>query len=158
MDWGHLLFGFDGRINRAKIWLWLLIWIIAWIVVAIIAGILLAVTGSLAIMLILYAIMSIAGVVSYVAAIIKRLHDRGKSAWWVLIFVVLPGVLVGASMGATLTTIIASGGQLEEMSPVGSILGLVGSAISLWAFVELWCLRGTIGSNQYGPDPLEGKI
>lgn len=23
----------------------------------------------------------------------------------------------------------------------------------IWAFVELGCLRGTIGSNQYGPDP-----
>jgi len=25
----------------------------------------------------------------------------------------------------------------------------------LWYFVELACMRGTIGANQYGPDPLE---
>ena len=31
MNWGHLLFGFSGRINRAKIWLWILLWIIAWV-------------------------------------------------------------------------------------------------------------------------------
>ena len=158
MDWGHLLFGFNGRINRAKIWLWLLVWLIAWIIVGIIATILVVVTNSLVIAVILYVVMGIAGAVSYFAVIIKRLHDRGKSAWWVLVFVVLPGVLIGASMGATLTAIIATGGQIEEMSPVGSILSLVGAAISLWAFVELWCLRGTVGPNRYGPDPLEGKV
>ena len=26
----------------------------------------------------------------------------------------------------------------------------------LWAFVELYCLRGTEGENRYGPDPLAG--
>jgi uncharacterized membrane protein YhaH (DUF805 family) len=24
--------------------------------------------------------------------------------------------------------------------------------------VELACLRGTIGANRYGPDPLEGRV
>jgi uncharacterized membrane protein YhaH (DUF805 family) len=28
--------------------------------------------------------------------------------------------------------------------------------ISLWAFVELYILRGTVGDNRYGPDPLAG--
>ncbi len=27
-------------------------------------------------------------------------------------------------------------------------------AISIWGFVEIGCLRGTEGPNQYGPDPL----
>jgi uncharacterized membrane protein YhaH (DUF805 family) len=29
-------------------------------------------------------------------------------------------------------------------------------AIVIWAFVELGCLPGTSGPNQYGPDPLGG--
>jgi uncharacterized membrane protein YhaH (DUF805 family) len=41
---------------------------------------------------------------------------------------------------------------------IGGALTLVASAILIWAFVELACLRGTIGPNRYGPDPLEGKI
>ena len=37
----------------------------------------------------------------------------------------------------------------------GFVLHLVSFAITVWAFVELGCLRGTVGPNQYGPDPLE---
>jgi uncharacterized membrane protein YhaH (DUF805 family) len=44
------------------------------------------------------------------------------------------------------------GNQMENM---GFVLHLVGFAITVWAFVELGCLRGTVGPNQYGPDPLE---
>jgi uncharacterized membrane protein YhaH (DUF805 family) len=37
----------------------------------------------------------------------------------------------------------------------GFVLHLVSFAITVWAFVELGCLRGTVGPNRYGPDPLE---
>ena len=30
--------------------------------------------------------------------------------------------------------------------------------ISIWALVELGCLRGTIGQNKYGPDPLAPDV
>jgi uncharacterized membrane protein YhaH (DUF805 family) len=33
-------------------------------------------------------------------------------------------------------------------------LRLVAFAITVWAFVELYCLRGTTGPNRFGPDPL----
>ena len=36
----------------------------------------------------------------------------------------------------------------------GFILSLASLAIFIWAFVELGCLPGTPGPNQYGPDPL----
>ena len=70
----------------------------------------------------------------------KRLHDRDKSAWWLVLFYVGPGI---AS---------AIGNEMENM---GLVLHVVGFAITVWAFVELGCLRGTVGPNQYGPDPLE---
>jgi uncharacterized membrane protein YhaH (DUF805 family) len=34
------------------------------------------------------------------------------------------------------------------------VFSLAGFAISIWACVELGCLRGTAGPNRYGPDPL----
>jgi uncharacterized membrane protein YhaH (DUF805 family) len=40
----------------------------------------------------------------------------------------------------------------------GIVLHVVGFAISVWAFVELGCLRGTVGPNQYGPDPLAPSV
>jgi uncharacterized membrane protein YhaH (DUF805 family) len=70
----------------------------------------------------------------------KRLHDRDKSAWWLLVFYLLPGILSTAG---------------NEMGDVGFILlHIISFAISVWAFVELGCLRGTPGPNRYGPDPL----
>jgi uncharacterized membrane protein YhaH (DUF805 family) len=35
---------------------------------------------------------------------------------------------------------------------------LFGMALYVWGFVELYCLRGTSGDNQYGPDPLAGRV
>jgi uncharacterized membrane protein YhaH (DUF805 family) len=158
MDWGHLLFGFNGRINRAKIWLWILIWIIAWVVGLVAAGIIVYGTGLVAVFFLIYAVIGIGSFISYLAVVIKRLHDRDKSGWWLLIFVVLPGVLVGISGGITMMAMMDSGSDIPEPSPLAMIVYLIGAAIGLWAFVELFCLRGTIGANKYGPDPLEGRL
>ena len=67
--------------------------------------------------------------------------DQNKSAWWILLFWLLPAVLisVGADIG---------------MSSFGLPLALAGAAIVMWAFVEMGCLRGTEGQNAYGADPL----
>jgi uncharacterized membrane protein YhaH (DUF805 family) len=37
---------------------------------------------------------------------------------------------------------------------VGFVPHLASFAITVWAFVELGCLRGTVGPNRFGPDPL----
>jgi uncharacterized membrane protein YhaH (DUF805 family) len=34
------------------------------------------------------------------------------------------------------------------------ILGVAVTAINLWFFVEFGCMRGTIGANRFGPDPV----
>jgi uncharacterized membrane protein YhaH (DUF805 family) len=54
---------------------------------------------------------------------VKRCHDRNKSGWWVLLWLVLANL------------------------PVISILGLA------WWFVELGFLDGTQGPNRFGPSP-----
>ena len=43
---------------------------------------------------------------------------------------------------------------LGDDGTLNSILTVVSFAINIWALVELGCLRGTIGGNQYGGDPL----
>src|SRR5262245_7806847 len=69
----------------------------------------------------------------------KRLHDRNKSAWWLVIFYAMPQILSTAT---------------NWMEGVGfAIVQLINMAILVWAFVELVCLRGTVGLNRYGPDP-----
>src|SRR5262245_51281932 len=155
MKWGHYLFGFGGRINRAKYWLWVLLYIIA----AIVIGGIVYVVNSDAASAIVQIVFGIAAFISSLAVTTKRLHDRSKSAWWLVIFYFVPSILLGIGVGLTAYGAMSTGGtELGNMGLIGGILILAGAAFTLWAFVELGCLRGTIGANQYGPDPLEGRV
>jgi uncharacterized membrane protein YhaH (DUF805 family) len=78
---------------------------------------------------------------SSIAVGIKRLHDRGKSGHWLWLFYVLPGLLDGID------------NSLDSVG-IASLPALASIAISIWAIVELGCLRGTADTNVYGPDPL----
>ena len=134
----RLWFGFSGRANRAKYWL------VAAINVAIMTVLtVVAIVGNAPALWIVFIIAILVLVVSSVAVSIRRLHDRGKSGWWVLVFIFVPGLLNGV------------GSRLDDPVPM-MILSLAGLAISIWALVELGFLRGTQGDNAYGPDPLRG--
>ena len=80
---------------------------------------------------------------SAIAVGIKRLHDRDKSGWWAILFMVLPMLLNGASRAGIVT-------------PSSSmVLQWVSLALAIWGIVEFGFLRGTVGPNQFGPDPLQ---
>jgi len=173
MDWTNYLFGFSGRINRAKIWLFVLIVIGADIVFGIVftavfglsflsmmgafsghpgmlfAGGTMAMLGGV-LLCVFYVLTLYCGL----AVSAKRLHDRNKSAWWLLLFIVLPVILSIASLSMRATDL--SSGQMSQSDPISIVLSLVSFAIYIWAFVELYCLKGTTGANAYGPDPLAG--
>ena len=122
----NLLFGFQGRTNRAKFWLVAL-------AIVVIETILLAIFGANAVMIsddpqkalagigpvasIVLLIFILAATWISIAVGIKRFHDRNKSGVWILIIFV---PLIG----------------------------------SLWYLIECGFLRGTPGPNNYGPDPL----
>jgi uncharacterized membrane protein YhaH (DUF805 family) len=133
VDFWSLLFGFAGRINRAKYWIATITYV----------SVIIALVGLGfffrfdIIFFVIAALVFIALTVSGVAVGLKRLHDRDMSGWWLLVFYLLPVVLdgIGRELGNTI------------------ILSL-GSAMSVWALIVLGFLRGTPGANQYGPDPL----
>lgn len=139
MDITNLLFTFQGRVNRGKYWLAVLIYVIAMAIAVALALTVPVIGWFLAI--IIYVVAAVSGV--FVG--IKRLHDRDKSGWWLLLFYLAPGVLSGL-------------GQASGMGTTFSVTSLISLAISIWMFVELGCLRGTVGDNQYGPDPLAGRV
>lgn len=141
MDWGSLFFKFNGRINRAKYWLAALVYCLINLVLYVLG----AVTDSAAVQ----ALNSMVGIVILITGVaigIKRLHDRDKSGWYLLLFYVVPGILMTAAVGMYVT--------MEDATLVSTVLGLATVAIGVWAFVELGCLRGTVGPNHYGPDPI----
>jgi uncharacterized membrane protein YhaH (DUF805 family) len=174
MDWGNYLFGFDGRINRAKIWIFIAIAIVAYLVFGILFSVIFG--GSIFFLMMMAATRpaalfasggpAIAGVIAFCAFYLfifyvglavsaKRLHDRNKGAIWLVIFIVLPFVLniAGAIVAPPdLTT------GMPSTNPIKMVLSIAAFILTIWGFVELYCLRGTVGDNQYGPDPLAGKV
>jgi uncharacterized membrane protein YhaH (DUF805 family) len=142
----ELLLSFSGRLNRKPYWLINLILVATVFVILVLVAML---GGSAAL-----AEFSAFGaaLLSFVVALfpawivlatgVKRLHDRNKSAWWLLLFYLLPGVLQGIG---------------ETAGDLGIVLMIAGIAISIWALVEVGFLRGTVGPNRYGPDPLEAR-
>jgi len=142
MDWGHLFFKFDGRVNRAKFWIAALIFAAINVVLAILGYVM----DQSVVFQALNSMLGIVILISSIAVGVKRLHDRNKSGWYLLLFYLVPSVLVviGVLIGAF----------VEDSTIIATVLGLLAFAIAVWAFIEMGCLRGTIGINQYGPDPV----
>ena len=132
------LFSFTGRLNRARYWLASAAVVVA---VLICIGIAFAIDLATPAKVALFLLLFVALIWIALALAIKRLHDRDKSAWWVLMFYLAPSIL---------QTI----GQDTTGSTRSVLMILIGTGISIWGFVELGFLRGTAGQNSYGPDPL----
>jgi uncharacterized membrane protein YhaH (DUF805 family) len=142
MNWGHLFFKFDGRVNRAKFWIAVLIFTVINVVLAVLGY----VTDQSVVFQALNSMLGIVILISSIAVGVKRLHDRNKSGWYLLLFYLVPSILVviGVLIGAF----------VEDSTIIATVLGLLAFAVGVWAFVEMGCLRGTIGVNRYGPDPV----
>lgn len=79
--------GFSGRATRSEFWYYVLAYIIASIAMNIIGGIL----GTM----VLSMILSLGLFLPTLAVDFRRLHDTGRSAWWLLIaFIPLVGIIV----------------------------------------------------------------
>jgi uncharacterized membrane protein YhaH (DUF805 family) len=99
------------------------------------------------------ALLIVLYVVALFAVYTKRLHDRNKSAWWLIPFLVIPfGVQMLGCMASP--KILGMG---EYFGPLGmgwNAADLIATILALWAFIELFFFRGTAGENRYGPNPL----
>lgn len=167
MDWTWYLFRFDGRINRARLWLALLV-IMSWMMILV--ALTVAVSSLFGnpgpssfsttdIFKLMdpdtYRSLTMAGVPPlliklagtpvvlwvYFATSIKRLHDRDKSGWWMVPFFVLPGLYNQFA------------DRLPD-SPADMPLAIAAFALCLWGFVEMYCLKGSHKTNRFGADPL----
>jgi uncharacterized membrane protein YhaH (DUF805 family) len=141
----ELMFGASGRINRAKYWRSVFIFVVAGLMTAVI---LFTAAGIAApVFLVMVVVVLIPWLLWGASFTTKRLHDRGKSAWWrLMVFYLMPAALGRLAEAAWLAGIAGTA--------LHSILALAAFALTVWGFVEIGCLRGTAGSNTYGPDPL----
>jgi uncharacterized membrane protein YhaH (DUF805 family) len=174
MDWNWYLFSFQGRINRAKYWLAMLVcagWMVftIWMLVLVVellscAGLLpeqpksfyfgveeiftlldpatyrSASRGEL-IAIIGYLIGLPIPLWIYLATSIKRLHDRDRSGWWMVLFFLLPGLISQFS------------NRVGEYDTYG-LVTVATSLLYLWGGIEMFVLKGTRWPNRFGPNPL----
>jgi uncharacterized membrane protein YhaH (DUF805 family) len=170
MDFLWYLFSFEGRINRAKLWLAgliILCWMILLAMLTVACSISLGHHGPLTIRfdtddifgildpasfrslslanpsaLFLHVIGTPLFVWVYLATSVKRLHDRDRSGWWMVLFFVVPGLY----------------GQFEDRlgdTIIMSLLGFAMFGLTIFGGVTLYFLKGDPGSNRFGADPLE---
>ena len=148
--WGSMedllefLFNATGRINRAKYWRSLVVFSVA----GLFAAVLLFTAAGIAapLFIIMLVIVFIPWLMWGFVIHTERLHDRNKSAWWLLLFYGLPALLGSLAKLASLAG--GAGVALQYL------LTLAGFALSIWGFVEIGCLPGNAGSNNYGPNPI----
>lgn len=139
MDWIKPYLRFRGRVNRKPYWL-ISLSLFGVYLVAFVLGVFMPVVGPVAAAIVIIGALWVA-----LATLVRRLHDRGKGAWW-LIPMYVPMLVLSVLALA-----------VEGAGEVGAAAGLNALTLpfSIWVFIELGCLRGTAADNRFGPDPLD---
>jgi uncharacterized membrane protein YhaH (DUF805 family) len=138
MDLRHL-FDFKGCARRAEFWGTSIGSYVAMFFVIVIWRALVAFVGGIADILILLVLpIWVIGI----AVAVRRLHDRGRSGWWLLLFILLPTVL------STVAQIASGLGTAGD--GLAALTGLPGIVLSLWGFVEMGLLPTRPSSARYG--------
>jgi uncharacterized membrane protein YhaH (DUF805 family) len=139
MNWGYLLNSFEGRIGRQTFWIAMAAVTVAEIFSHIIAE---AVQGDR-----LSAIVDLAFTYPEFAIAVKRAHDRNLPLWLLIVF-------FGGGALLDLLTVLELTGSKDEPSLLSLVIAVPFTVLGLALVIELGFRRGTIGPNQYGPDPL----
>jgi uncharacterized membrane protein YhaH (DUF805 family) len=166
MDWTWYLFGFKGRLTRGHLWQAMLVILVGMGLLAAIVAVGGKLLGGptlsrfnvcdifaaidpetyrgLSRSDLVPAIVHVIGTPLFawvfVATCVKRLHDRGRSAWWLLPFFIIPGLLNQFA------------DRVGETSAM--VAGTAMAVLHFWGFIELFCLVGNDGANRFGPAPL----
>ncbi len=146
MDFGYILTSTEGRIPRSQWWAGVVIIAVIGIVLALVIG---WAFGPTTIGLLATLILQVLLIYPSYALSAKRFQDRNK-----------PGslALIGIGLGI-LQTLARVVGLSNPFAPtaIDWILNIALLIVGIWYLIELGCLRGTVGPNAYGPDPLERR-
>lgn len=132
-QWGWFLFSLKGRVRLFDYWVRFNLPFVAISIALTVAekqGFDVAMVGKIFGVLTLWPAIAITA---------KRAHDRNHSIWWMI------GMYVGG-IGCASLGIYMDGG-------LGIVVVLVGLGMFVWLSIELNFVSGTLGANDYGPDP-----
>ncbi|HEX3883247.1 MAG TPA: DUF805 domain-containing protein [Stellaceae bacterium] len=143
------LFSPSGRVSRKQYWLWFYVPItlitIVLAIMSLIPGWFFKLLPSLFNLFVLW---------PGIAIMVKRIHDRNKSGWlvWALYVPLILGVFF--TIGAVIAGAAGATGAAATLGIIAAVFGVAALCVMVWFFVEFGCMRGTIGANKYGPDPV----
>ena len=102
----------------------------------------------------LYILFGLGVFLPYTAVTVRRLHDIGKSGWFLLIFMVV--IFLISMLMFLIIDIIAPTVEGSSMTVfiVYSIFVLIVLALAIWLIVWL-CRDSQPGENKWGPNPKE---
>jgi uncharacterized membrane protein YhaH (DUF805 family) len=153
-SFARFYFSPSGRISRSQYWLRSVLPLLVGVVTLRLAAFAHGETrAEPGVFLLLLNLFYLASLWPGTATLVKRIHDRNKSGWLVLIFYIpfVLGLIVAAVALANIAEHnIHIGNQWANF---GAVLFAVVGAVGIWFFIDFGCLRGTIGVNRYGPDP-----
>lgn len=147
MDFSHLYLSTEGRIGRQLWWIGHIILGVIGIVITVVVTKLFGQLSFATRLISLIWILAVAYPAYAVSA--KRFQDRNKNG-------ALGAILIGISAFSVLLQLFGIGVSSDPMHPstFGMILRLATLAVAIWYLIELGILRGTVGANDYGPDPV----
>ena len=142
------LLGFQGRLTRRAYWRWYLALVVTTVALWV-AMIFFAMGGVEWAAFGLLSLMALSVYVS-IGVAVRRLHDRGKSGWWLLLFQGVPLALAGGPI--VLDT------QMEPDAAIVLLIAatagaLIGLALAIWGLVEIGFRRAQPGENRFGAPP-----
>lgn len=146
-DFSWAMFQFEGRMRRSHFW-------ISW-------GILFAAGFVLGLIPILGSFIGLALLYPQIAVQVKRLHDMGRSGWWVVAPFVANIILFIVAIFAIMGNVALNSQGLENEDPAAmmAMFGSIGGIVLFFLVINLgWLLWIGIvdsqpGRNKYGPNP-----
>ncbi len=176
---------FQGRSRRSEFWLWALLrYIINSVLGIIVASIMMGnmsvlftnpnpdpqifmqhYFGSMMTIMPIMSVVRLAFLLPDLAVGVRRLHDIGRSGWWLVMpFAVgIIGLFVAMIVGGTqVWSLIRLGDHASDAQSAGAAFGIIGTVLlavalpSLIAWVVMlvfFVTEGKRGPNRFGPDP-----
>ena len=134
---------FSGRAQRSEFW-----WFFLFSVVSSAIANIVPVIGQIYWLVLLIPSLAVSA---------RRLHDTGRSAWWLLLY--LASILAtGIAFAALVLAFVIGDDRGNDEAALGvALIAIVSFLIALGCSIApliFYVLPGTVGPNRYGPDPL----
>lgn len=158
---------FSGRSRPRELWMFALLQLIIYVVLMLFASVVgagaaglasagananaasvMSIVAAMGVFALMFGLVYLVFFIPNLAVSARRLHDTGRSGWWVMIY-------FGPWLLGILLSLANAGAQSQGLVAVNMLLSLV-QLIAIIVLIVFWCLPGTPGPNKYGPDPMGG--